>query len=202
MKNMSEPQEQKSKITQLPPRDMGIIGKILEAHGNKTVDGETIPFKINPVPTSSRIVIVETVSFQSPHMPLNIVEVRASRPVVTDEQVYSRNLPLDQEWRPIELGWFADCPEKVGMVVVKNFGPARRMQGNPDQTEQDELANSVVEVSCHAVTSVAFVSNELIRVADMYVPPRESLRVQPVDARVWRIRCRGKTRVQINVYPV
>lgn len=189
---MSEPQEQKSKITQLPPRDMGIIGKILEAHGNKTVDGETIPFKINPVPTSSRIVIVETVSFQSPHMPLNIVEVRASRPVVTDEQVYSRNLPLDQEWRPIELGWFADCPEKVGMVVIKNLGPARRAQGNPDQVERDELTNSVVEVSCRYGTPEV----------DVYVPPRESLRMQPTNVRFWCMRCRGKTRIQINVYPV
>ena len=67
------------------------------------------------------------------------------RKLFIQEQPYSRKIKVGGGWQPLDLGWFADKPDAVGMVqVINNEG--RFTQTQPTDEERAAAAAKVIEV--------------------------------------------------------
>lgn len=193
MSGSNEPQQgqpNKIPIIQKPSRTIPHLG-------NKTVDGDLIPFSINPVPSVKRISIVETIVHQVPRHNPTIIETRLSNLVKSDEEPYFRpRLKVGKEWIKIETGWLDGSTEdkEVGRIIIKNHGPDRETGGVIGKEEKDKIALMYLEICMNPDTADGY--------DDAYILVGDSLRICSGHIEYWRIRCpNGVTRISILALP-
>lgn len=162
-----------------------------------------------PRVTTSRVVVVETVYHHQHGGGATPIESRYSRPLATDEQLYSRQMKVGGEWVSLDGSWLREA----SLVVVRNeryfLGPDGEILQTFPTTEQTVEADSrVVEVVCVGSRSrdrdmfSAPVAADPGSVPPWLVFPGESMRATPSDVSSIRLRCRsGVARVVVNVVP-
>lgn len=113
-----------------------------------------------------------------------VVESRFEHKVTSDEQPYVRITKVGGDWQTLDTGWVKH-PSFV--VITNNEGTFLEKQPSP--AERAEVAAHVIELGSDNYCLL------LIR-------PGESLRLSPVDASDWQIRCSaGSARVTISAFP-
>ena len=122
------------------------------------------------------------------------------RKLTVQEQPYSRKIKVGEGWQPLDLGWFADKPDAVGMVqVVNNEG--RFTQTQPTDEERVAAAAKVICLVSRVID--AGIGGMLAEDSFCWlIRPGESFRGSSTDAtRIW-IRCQfGVAQATVNVFP-
>lgn len=127
----------------------------------------------------SRITIVETVYYQRADRQPTSVCTRFSTRSDSEEQHFTRELRVGQEWQTIDFGWV----KSVGMLVIVN--EREKFQVRPTPERQAEADSRLVEIDNGGT---------------WLIPPGGSHRGIPVGE--LRIRCRtGEARVTVTVFP-
>lgn len=163
--------------------------------GNKTIDGDLIPFNINRTPTTRRISIVETIVHQAPKSNPVVIETRLSQMIKSDEEPYFRpRLKVGNEWIKIDTGWLDGSTEdkQVGRIVIKNHGPDRETQGNLTKKEKEQIEGMYLELSigCN------------MPISNLIIPVNDSIRICQVNIEFYLIRCpNGNTKISILALP-
>lgn len=142
-----------------------------------------------PVPARSRITVVDTVYHQASGADPTCAESRFNRELLTDELPYSRQMKLEEHWRPLDHGWMAAS----GMLFIRNE-EGRFAQVVPTAVERGEALRKIVEIGIETSVGV---------IPFAYVPPGESCRWPPMDVRVLRLRTRFKmAKVTLTLFPI
>lgn len=142
-----------------------------------------------PVPTRARITVVDTVYHQATGADPTCVESRFNRELLTDELPYSRQMKLEEHWKPLDHGWMS----AAGMLFVRNE-EGRFAQVVPTAVERGESLRKVVEVGIETSAGVIPIAS---------VPPGESCRFVPMDVRILRLRTRHKmAKVTLTLFPI
>lgn len=145
-----------------------------------------------PGPQQDRLTITQRVHHEHLGDPPQSLECMFSRALkVSDECYVTRRMKPRLDWQPLDLGFYAECPQNIGMICIQNLtGWAQAV--NPTESEQQELDRSIVEV--------AFSSSD----------PEDFLEVWPgmlvpfcfSKPESVRVRCRtAKTRFMVFVIP-
>ncbi len=142
-------------------------------------------------PPLARLVVLKSVYHQTANAsPTLLPPVNFSRNLLSDEQVYTREMPVGTEWAKVEVGWV----ENVGYLVIAN--PEGFSMPAQATAEEIELARSRrllvgIEIDGAVVPITALNSNEGIdfdplpdivgklRVKWTRVPGRVSIRAYP-----------------------
>lgn len=166
-----------------PNREKGVPG---------SPNGHVRPSPVfEPAYFRSKLTVVETVYHQGANRQPTSTDSRYSRYLETDDQPYSRTVTLDEAWKVLDIGWFAERqPLRVRLLVIQNE-EGKYLAIQPTDLERLALKEKVVEVSVGGIS------------ADWEVLPGESLRGSPSgDPRRLRLRSRsGKTRCTYTLYP-
>lgn len=138
-------------------------------------------------PARTLLTVVDTVYHQpAGGSPVTVLgdACRFHRELISDEQVYERRRVIGQEWVQIDCGWVERC----GMLVVRNLEGQFSVLPTPEQREA--VGRRVLELSFDGNT------------CHIQVPPQESCRFYPSDARLIYIRCReGSARYTVGLVP-
>lgn len=145
----------------------------------------TQPLERTKVP---RITVVGTVYYQPAFGDPSSVHVRYSVLGTEDEQVYTRDLKVGEDWQPIDYGWV----KRPGMVLVGN---ARvELNVKPTEEQRKELDARVLQLG------IAGGCEDVYPFQD--VPPGTSYPVTPPDFSLLRVRClKGTVRFTVHVIP-
>lgn len=130
-----------------------------------------------------RLTVLGQTYYQAPDEPPVLVEERFTVPVSGEEQVFARRLVVENEKVGIDFGWLED----VSMLVIENRGgPPRQTVPTPEEREKDS----------ERILYVYFGEEPGI-----VIPPGQSTRFSPTDARLY-LRCPlGTTRVTYTAFP-
>ena len=127
-----------------------------------------------------RLTVVERV-YHQPGGEEAICELtRFTRLLSTNEQVYTRKGKVEQEWKPLDVGWFSESC--CGLLLLSNL-EGEFPDRIPTPEEKSDVAARILEVSFGPLDGPEFY-------AHCIVLPKESLRIHP--ARVNRIAVRSK----------
>ena len=148
----------------------------------------------SPVPAPSTLTVVETVYHQPaggfPDTLLGDAS-RYHRELASDEQAYERHRVLKTAWEPLDCGWV----EKCGMLLIRNDEGQFHTIPTPEQ--RAEVMRRVIQV--------AFGDEDpspCSKTAVILVPPGETCRFYPADAKLIRLRCiEGNARYTICLVP-
>ena len=162
------------------------------------VAGEQIVMR--PAAQQDSITVVEQIYHQPAGEEPTAYQHSFVRKLSVQEQPYSRKIRVGESWQPLDLGWFADKPDEIGMVqIINNEG--RFTQTQPTDEERAAMAAKIIcvvsKVMGDRITGVLAEDNFC-----WFIPPGESFRGSPTDAtRIW-IRCRsGVAQATVNVFP-
>ena len=136
------------------------------------------------------MVVMETIVHQPQDEQPEAVERRFSRPVKGEEQMYLRRMPVDGNWRKLDLGWIASA----AMLHLENL--TERRDVIPTEQEKRDAADRIVEVGvCLGDASQDMCEFALVR-------PGETMRFEPLNVGSLRVRCRrGATKVMLTLVP-
>lgn len=133
----------------------------------------------------NRITVVEQVYFQSFGEQPRLQESRYSHELDSFDQPYERRLTAGPDWVPLDIGWVAE----PGMILVRN-DEGQFFAFNPTEEQKGIVAGRIIELS--------YGGDQL----GWLVPPGETFRGCPSDARALKIRCqRGRAAYTLLVYP-
>jgi hypothetical protein len=135
-----------------------------------------------PNPSSSRIVVVGAVVWQSANNPRPThITPNFGRFLETEEQPYQRpRMKVDETARPLDCGWVT----RASRVVVENL-EGLRLTLMPTQEQMDEIARRIVKVG-----------------ADVIVRPGELVDFEPEDVTKLTIRClKGEAYINLTIIP-
>ena len=108
-----------------------------------------------------------------------------ARSLETDEQLFCRRLRVTEEWQPLE-SWL----KQTAMLIVSN-DEGKHLVVVPSKEQKDETARKVIEVAMPPYEH------------PWLVLPGESMRAQPADLSVVRIRSRsGLTNCTVSLFPL
>lgn len=151
-------------------------------------------------PKSSRLIVVETVVHRRNTAGPVGVSFSSCRLLETDEQSYTRELRVGEEWVPIDLGWLQ---ERVSVVVVENLGedPPATI---PNEEEKARRESRVLEIGCRILLSDSAAPPVKAAILPIYeILPGDSHRGRPVPEASFFLRClNGETRCKIFAVPV
>ena len=152
-------------------------------------DEEKQKVVMRPATPQDILTVTETIYHQSWGEGPTSVNSAFTRELSIQEQPYSRKIKIGETWQPLDLGWFSDRPNDVGMIQLVNE-EGHFEQTQPTDEERAEAAAKVIELNFLALTN------------SWLILPRESFRGCPSLPGGVRIRCRsGVARATINVYP-
>lgn len=160
-----------------------------------SIDSEVLKASATPLnigPQADRLTITQRVHHEHLGDPPQSIESIFSRALeVSDECYVTRRMKSSTTWKPLDLGFYAECPQDIGMICIQNL-TGNSLTVNPTEDEKKELDNSVVEV--------AFSSSD----------PEDFIEVWPgmmapfcfSDPKRVRVRCRNEsTRFMVFVIP-
>lgn len=166
-------------------------------------------FRESEPQSPSRVSIVETLYFHTVGVNPHVVQTRYGRNLKTEEQVFVRRLTLTDDWVALDAGWL----KAVSYVLIQNM-EGRMLQVNPTDEERADIESRVVEISFSAsepqpandgprdMFSPPLPITGPIPTAHLILPPRESLRLCPLNIHNIRIRCRNKTaKIVLHMIP-
>lgn len=108
----------------------------------------------------------------------------------TQGEVYKRRISVEQEWKPLPLGWFAEEDLPIGLIVIVNQEGTVAPTATPTEEEEADVEKRVVELTFGAIQTL------------MYLPPRLPFFVIPVNAKSLQLRCQhGKARCAVHIFP-
>lgn len=144
--------------------------------------------------------IVENIYFQRPNgrtMPLVHTYARF---VDSDEQEYSREVKLTEEWTKLDTGWICN----TGLLHIANTPDKFKTQ--PTEDQRQAAAMKVVEIAFatqHDGKPRDMHSPKRPPItADLFVLPGETTRIHPVDTKTIFLRSQsGITKCVITVLP-
>jgi hypothetical protein len=117
--------------------------------------------------------------------------VRFSRELESDEQPYERRMLATENWKPLDCGWISE----VGMLLLRNDEGFFSVRPTPEQ--RAEVALRVIELAFSSTFVTPGSDGERI-----LVPPGESCRFFPKDAKSLRVRCcSGRAQYTISLAP-
>lgn len=146
------------------------------------------------VNTTHRIAINETCYHIPPRgQPVSLVS-RLSRPLHTDEQSYSRRLPIGGDWTAIDFGWVGE--DKVGTLVF--FVDKDRQKIAPQA-----IPSPIVEVGV-VVEDPSYLHSGGSRIMPLWlIFPGEYFRGNPINPKDIRIRSLvGNIKLSLLVIPM
>ena len=151
---------------------------------------------------------VEQVHYTMPgENPLSVTH-RSSVFLTSQEQPYSRKVPLKPEWEPLDTGWITE----PGILLLENKGGITGPL-NPTAAEKAVERSRIVEICCRPEVTLQRVpppprkgpprtmhdeplpeeedtiEEKLRYPVDILLLPGESLRLRPTDIAQWRVRC-------------
>lgn len=169
------------------------------------LDGPDVFTKGNLV--KPQLTFVGTVYYQSGELEgdATSIEIRTCDNLITDEQPFTRLFWVDEAWTIIETGWL----QQASFMVIDNRGI---VVGNTNPTEEERKSQEV------AILQVGIMPPNVIEARDMHSPPRKEQQPiiishllpqrkfpipSPQNIKQYRLRCmKGKTKVQVNVFPL
>jgi hypothetical protein len=158
------------------------------------------PLAMRPAEQRDSITVVEQIYHQPAGEEPTAYHHSFVRKLFIQEQPYSRKIKVGEGWQPLDLGWFRDRPDAIGMVQVVN-SEGRLTQTQPTDEERAAVAAKVICV----VSKV--VGDRIIGVLAeddfcWQIFPGESFLGSPTNAnRLW-IRCKsGVAQATVNVFP-
>lgn len=172
-----------------------------ESLGHPLTDAGGPPIIVE-APRKSRITVVDMVYHQPADLPPTTMlgdAMRFSRELESDEQPYERRLLATEDWKPLDCGWIS----KVGMLLLRNDEGFFSVRPTPEQ--RAEVALRVIEITFDYCLNPS--DSPLCSSTDPYgrcilVPPGESCRFFPEDAKSLRVRCRsGRAQYTISLSP-
>lgn len=141
-----------------------------------------------------RLVVVETLSHQRPGEQPSQAVLRSCRDLYDDEQPFLRSpFKVGAVWRPLELGWFAETG-RVSLLSLENV--------SADTDACVELAVWLEQPPDPRRTMHSPPRPAPQAVPFALLPAGQSLRFQPADVRLLRVRCvHGEARCTLRLYP-
>lgn len=137
----------------------------------------------------NRFTTVETVTYEREDGEPFQVPTKCWRPIEHDTQPYQREIKIEEEWKPIDLGWSVEW-DKIGTVSILHLG---------EKTPQ--------KVPTHEELALTHSKTLLIALGDdpkayLEVNPLDSFRAILSDPRALRIRSsKGTIRLLLTIFP-
>lgn len=138
----------------------------------------------------NRITVVDTVYHQTTDTPNpTVLMTRLCRPVVTEEQIYTRHLKLTTEWSEIDTGWV-----KIPIMVI--------IQNNHDQPPVSGATSEQTLVDVYSAVEIGVMAQDRVVTSLCLVIPGDSLRL--THPQVSNLRIRAKyfpVRITVSAIP-
>lgn len=106
---------------------------------------DAVPMEYAGTPTD-RLTYTMSAVFQHPGDRPVAVQTNFTAGIKNIIQPYERKLVVGTAWKPIDLGWFADTPEKIGAVCFVNVARVGLLV-NPTEEEREDLKNQLLLMS-------------------------------------------------------
>ena len=152
------------------------------------VAGEQIVMR--PAAQQDSITVVEQIYHQPAGEEPTAYHHSFVRKLSVQEQPYSRKIKVGEGWQPLDLGWFADKPDAIGMVQIIN-DEGHFLQTQPTDEERAAAAAKVIEMRGSFVDKMVWL-----------IPPGEAQRSSPACPGDLWIRCQsGVAQATVNVFP-
>jgi hypothetical protein len=136
----------------------------------------------------NRITVIEFVYHKAQDRSPAVHENRYTRMLASDEQFYSRSTKVGEGWKPLDLGWFEEDPNKIGLMVLVN-DEGKKTAANKEEAE--DVSKRILELGLKTDSVFAL------------LPPGESMRFVPHKAEELVIRSSyGEARFTLKLYPV
>jgi hypothetical protein len=148
----------------------------------------------------AHITVVETVYYQRPGGQTLPYQSSYSRFIENDEQPYSREVKLCEEWVKLDKGWL----EVAGLLHIQNV--PERFSRQPSVQERESAAAKIIDI--------AFVPAQESKLRDMHSPkrqpivancyilPGETTRIHPADLNTIYLRSQcGVAKCLISIIP-
>jgi len=145
---------------------------------------------IRPV-NKARLSIVETVYYQHPEDQPVTLDHRFGRWVDSTDEPYLRKFKVGTEWQslPKLAGAVWIGATDVGLLCIKNEEGRFLIEPTPAQKEEAAQRIVCIEFGTHGV-------------ADIFIPPGESVHFQPVDLNNVYVRCwKGEAKFTLSLFP-
>ena len=134
----------------------------------------------------SRVTVVERIYHQNGIGPIYTIDTATSFQLTSNEQVYYRNLLVEEEWIPLDLGWI----EKPFFIVIQNL-EGKGLRTYPTDEEKVQIEAKVIELSLAEPHT-----------HPVLIPPGDSLKIKLQDPKSARIRCqKGNAIYTITAIP-
>lgn len=143
-----------------------------------------------PQPVIARITVLDTINYVPVSGATLPVQTNYNRLLKTDEQPYTRNCRIGEQWVKLDSGWLTEASQ---LKVSNEEG--RFPVVYPTQEERAESMERVVEIG------LCIAADPPVRFA--LIRPGESCRFEPADLSRLYLRCRkGTARVTVTVIPL
>lgn len=175
--------------------------------GSTTLPSESEQPSQRP-PTRSRLIVVEQIYVYIEGTQPTQLGGQYLRPLKDDEQLFTRWLYADKEWKSLDTGWV----ERAALVWIRNESGQHPIR-IPTPEEKEQTSHLVLEIGfCPPPRKVENknrtmwsepLPKEPEPQAKILIPPGESARFAPSDLKDLSVRCRfGKCRYKVAVVPL
>jgi len=162
---------------------------------------ERVELQMRPATPRDTLTVVETIYHQSWGEGPTAYPTSFMRELSVQEQPYFRKIKVGERWQPLDLGWFKDRPQDVGMIQLVN-DEGTFAQTQPTDEERAAADAKVIDVVTDIVDAGPLAGILAKDSFSWQIPPRESFRGNPTNAKQLWVRCRsGVARATVNVYP-
>lgn len=139
-------------------------------------------------PVRSRMMVVEQIVVSSDDKPLEFTPSFVRTLEHGEEQAIARKIKVTSEWQPLDLLWFADCPERVGQLVIRN-DEGKGLYKNLSEEDKAATAKRVIEVGL-CIGHNFHLNAESVIDFGQCLPGESGPRIDPRNLHLYRIRHR------------
>ena len=161
-------------------------------------EGELYAIPVRAKPSPARLTIVSVVYHQPLGEEPHSFPHKISRPLLTDEQAYTRKLKVTQEWQPIDIGWLTS----LSLLLITNEEGKYATQ--PSEEEKLAISQKVLEIGFQGKVNYppAYDLSSLFPTPVFLIGPGDSFSASPCDCESLYLRCQsGVAKVTINAFP-
>jgi hypothetical protein len=149
------------------------------------------------------LTIIQSVRYQQPmDQPYDLKIQPFIRKVISEEQPYSRDLKIGEEWQAIDTGWIT----KVGLFVIFNK-EGRNLSIQPTPEEKTAIKNRIIEIGVLVNENNSIrdmhCDNKMIKpIIILKILAGETQQLTPVQMDQLVFRCKnGEAKCTITVLP-